>query len=78
MPPKKYDTTNNEDYDKSADITIGYRHACLPRMTQQKMRIPWKVDTYLPPPSRFLLMITINMIVSIMVISVINLIVIIL
>ena len=78
MSPQKYAITNSEDCDKPADITIGYRHACLPRMTQQKMRIPWKVDTYLPPPSRFLLMITINMMTSIMVISVINLIVIIL
>ena len=69
---------HQEGHDEPADITIGYRHACLPRMTQQKMRIPWKVDTNLPPPSRFLLMITINMIVSIMVIGVINLIVIIL
>ena len=73
MPPQKYDITNNEDYDTPADITIGYRHACLPRWI---MRIPWKVDTYLPPPSTFLLMIMINMIVSLIVISVINLIVI--
>ena len=30
MSPQKYDITNNEDYDRPADITIGYRQARMP------------------------------------------------